>query len=542
MSKYRSGPDELKIYHNGVLFTQDKNFPRATALVVQGGRILAVGNSELCDQAGSQDQLINLDGRLVLPGLVDSHFHYYDWVLARQRIALSAGACLADLTASVAAAADLASPGSWILGQGWNETDWPVPVMPARAELDAITLSHPIMLWRNDMHLAVVNSLALQAAGITAQTPNPEGGIIDRDASGEPTGVLRELAINLVRAVIPEPVDADIERAFREGLPVLQRLGLVGLHDFRMMGGDCWAPALRAFQRLDNTESLSLRIWIQLPGEHLDQVIDEGYATGQGTPYLRIGNIKLFLDGSQGARTAWMSEPYDDTASEGLQLIPLDELTDLISRAHSAGLAVAVHAIGDRANRELISVFEQILLLDQSGTGPSAPHRIEHVQNIQKGDIIRMSKLGLTASVQPVHVAMTYSMIEKAVGARAINAFPFKELLMAGVTLALGSDSPVADPNPFLGLQSAVTRQNNDGMPPAGWYPDQCLSLSEAIWGYTMGPALATGLQRSAGSLSPGKLADFIVLDRNIFNIPPQEIAKTRVEMTVLDGLIAYQK
>jgi len=541
MAKYPKKSNDLQVFYNGLLVTQDKNHPRATALVVQDDRILAVGNDELCSQADSAHQLINLEGRLVLPGLVDSHFHYYDWALARKQIALSDINCLADLKARIAAAADLTPPNKWILGQGWNETGWPTPEIPTRADLDAITPNHPAILWRNDMHLALVNSRALQTAGITAQTPDPERGIIDRDPSGIPTGVLREMAIHLVQAVIPKPADNEISAAFSAGFTVLHRMGLVGLHDFRMMGGECWSPAYRAFQQLNRSENLSLRIWMQLPGERLDQVIDQGFQTGSGDPFLRIGHIKLFLDGSQGARTAWMLEPYEDTASVGMQLLPLDELSVMVKRAHSTGLAVAVHAIGDRANRELINIFENVLLPNKAASAPSAPHRIEHVQNILKNDIKRLAKLGVIASVQPIHAPVTYLMIEKAVGSRAGDAFPLKDLMNAGVPLAMGSDSPVADPNPFSGIQAAITRQRYDGTPKDGWYPEQCLSINEAIWGYTMGPALASGQERETGSLSPGKLADFIVLDRNIFEIPAMEITDTQVLMTVVNGNIHYR-
>ncbi len=541
MAKYPKRSNSLQVFYNGLLFTQDKNYPRATTLVVQDGRILRVGNDELCSEVVSPDQLINLEGRLVLPGLVDSHFHYYDWALARKQVALSDVSCLEDLQARIAAIGDLTPSNIWILGQGWNETGWPNPVVPTRADLDAITPNHPAILWRSDMHLALANSRALQTAGITAQTSDPEWGMIDRDAFGIPTGVLREMAINLVRAVIPEPAEDEISTAFRAGFPVLHRMGLVGLHDFRMLGGECWAPAYRAFQQLNTSENLSLRIWMQLPGKRLDQVIDQGFQTGSGDSFLRIGHIKLFLDGSQGARTAWMMEPYEDTASVGMQLLPLDELSDKVKRAQSAGLAVAVHAIGDRANRELIDIFEKMFLMKKTASVPSAPHRIEHVQNIQKSDVTRLAKLGVTASVQPIHAPMTYLMIEKAVGSRAGAAFPFKDLLNAGVPLALGSDSPVADPNPLLGIQAALTRQTKDGSPTNGWHPDQRLSLNEAIWGYTMGPALASGQERETGSLSPGKLADFIVLEKDIFEIPAAEIADTQVSMTVVNGNILYR-
>ncbi|MCJ7733898.1 MAG: amidohydrolase, partial [Anaerolineales bacterium] len=503
------------IFTNGLLYTQDKNYPRATAIAVLDGRILALGNDEdLGSAAETPEQLINLEGRLVLPGLVDSHFHYYDWALSRQQLSLTDLISLEDLRERVAASVKNRPSGKWILGQGWNETRWPESRMPTHADLDDLTPNHPTILWRSDMHVALANSLALRAARITAQTPDPPKGVIDRNSAGEPTGLLREMAINLVRAVIPTHQDDDVAESFRAGMPVLHSLGLVGLHDFRMMGGACWTPAFRTFQLLNAANELSLRIWMQLPGERLDEVIDLGLRTGYGNTSLRIGHVKFFLDGSQGARTAWMVDPYDDTASVGMQLVPIDEMTEMVKRAHTAGLAVAVHAIGDRANRELINIFDQELNEGKEAPAPAAPHRIEHVQNIQEEDLLRLALLGVTASVQPIHATETYPMIEKSIGSRSSHSFKFKDLSKAGVLLALGSDSPVADPNPLLGLHAAVTRQIQDGRPTGGWYPEQRLNIREAIWGYTMGPALASGQERDTGSLTPGKLADFIVLDR----------------------------
>ncbi len=530
------------IFYNGLMYTQDKSYPRATALAVQGERILAVGNDQdLRSAVKRPEQLINLDGRLVLPGLVDSHFHYYDWALSRQQLALSNVSSLGNLQDKLTTAASSLPSGKWILGQGWNETRWPDPSMPTRTDLDDLTPNHPTILWRSDMHVALVNSLALRAARITAQTPNPPEGVIDRDEAGNPTGLLREMAINLVREVIPLPPDDEVSAAFQAGIPELHGLGLVGLHDFRMMGGAGWTPAFRAFQKLNAAGELPLRVWTLLPGERLDQAIDLGLRTGYGNNGLRIGHIKFFFDGSQGARTAWMLKLYQDTKSAGLRLIPIEEMTDLVKRAHLAGLAVAVHAIGDRANRELINIFVDVLHGNKEAPSPIAPHRIEHVQNIQDDDLLRLGSVGVTASVQPIHVTETYPMIEKSIGSRSLHTFRFKDLWNSGVPLALGSDSPVADPNPFFGMHAAVTRQMMDGSPSGGWYPDQRLSVSEAIWGYTMGPALASGQERDTGSLSPGKLADFIVLDRNLFEVPARDIANTKVMMTVQDGKIVYR-
>jgi predicted amidohydrolase YtcJ len=258
-----------------------------------------------------------------------------------------------------------------------------------------------------------------------------------------------------------------------------------------------------------------------------------------------VGHVKLFSDGAQGARTAWMLEPYLGEDHCGMPLTPMDEIADVIRRADQAGLAVAVHAIGDRANRELLSLFEQIQRERRHNPHPvpgHIPHRIEHVQNIQPQDVARLARLGVVASVQPIHATDDMTMIEQTVGQRARFAYRFRDLWDAGVVLALGSDCPVADPNPLWGIHAAVTRQRRDGTPPGGWYPGQRLTVAEAVWGFTLGPALATGRQNELGSISPGKRADLVVLDRDIFAVEPGEIAQAQVVMTVLDGEVVYQQ
>ncbi|MFH1905880.1 MAG: amidohydrolase [Chloroflexota bacterium] len=528
------------ILHNSAIHTQDHRFPHATAVAMRGSRILAVGSdSEVCALAGSHTRQIDLGGRRVLPGLTDSHFHYYDWALNRRRLELADTASLADVRAHVARAASNTPSGGWIIGQGWNETRWPDPRLLTRTDLDELTPTHPAILWRSDMHLAVANSLALQAAHISAETPDPYQGVIDRDANGQPTGVLRELAINLVREVIPPPTEDETLAALREGFTELHRLGLTGVHDYRIMGGADGPPAFRAYQRLQASGELALRMWMLLPGERLSQAIALGLRTGFGDDYLRVGHLKFFSDGSQGARTAWMLEEYEDTPSCGMPLTPMDEIADAVRRARHAGLAVAIHAIGDRANRELVTVFEQVLNSERV-TAPSAPHRIEHVQNIRPEDVRRLGRLGVVASVQPIHVPDDFPMIEKSVGPRGRWAYPFRDLLAAGAPLAFGSDCPVADPNPLWGIHAAVTRQMQDGTPTGGWYPDQRLSVAEAVWGYTMGPALVSGRERDLGSITPGKLADLVVLDGDIFAIEPMEIARVQVSMTILGGRVVY--
>lgn len=528
------------ILYNGKIYTQDPSFPRVTAVATRGNRILAVGSdAEVCALAGNHTQQIDLGSRRVLPGLNDSHFHYYDWALNRRHLELAAAGSLAELRAQVTKVAVKMLPGGWIIGQGWNEIRWPVPLLITRVELDDLTPANPAILWRSDMHLAVANSLALRAANINAETPNPPQGVIDRDASGQPSGVLRELAINLVREVIPPPTEDETVTAMRDGFAELHRLGLTGVHDYRIMGGADGSPAFRAYQRLQAVGELALRMWMLLPGEHLRQAIELGLRTGFGDDSLRVGHVKFFSDGGQGARTAWMLEPYEDTPTYGMPLTPMDEIADAIRRAHTAGLAVAIHAIGDRANHELVTVFEQVLSGEKSAA-PSAPHRIEHVQNIRPDDVLRLGRLGVVASVQPIHVPDDFPMIDRSVGQRGRWSYPFRDLLTAGVPLAFGSDCPVADPNPLLGIHAAVTRQMQNGTPSGGWYPGQRLSVAEAVWAFSMGAARVCGREAELGSLTPGKLADLVVLDGDIFVIDPMEIAQTQVGMTIFDGQIVF--
>lgn len=533
------------ILKNGRLHTQDPAHPNATALAVRGGRIFAVGSDEEIQWMARPDsRVIDLEGRRVLPGITDSHFHLYDYALGRGHLKLAGTRSLEDVRQQAAAAARKVGPGGWVLGQGWNETNWPEVRLPTRADLDDVTPDNPTVLWRSDLHLALANSRALQEAGITAQTPNPPEGVIDRDSSGQPTGVLRELAINLVRFAVPQATEDETVQAIRESFPDLHRLGLTSLHDYRIMGGSDGPPAFRAYQRLQAEGDLRARLWMHLPFERLDEAIALGLRTGFGDDFLRVGHIKMFSDGAQGARTAWMIEPYLGTDQTGMPLTPMDAIAEAVFKADRAGLAVAVHAIGDRANRELISVFEEVLQKkgQRSGPAPLAAHRIEHVQNIRPEDVERLGRLGVAASVQPVHALDDMELMERSVGERGRFGYVFRDLLSAGVLLSLGSDCPVADANPFLGIAAAVTRQKLDGTPAGGWYPQQRLTVEEAVWGYTMAPAQLTGRQHQQGSLTPGKLADLVVLDRDIFAIDPLEIAQTQADLTIFNGEVVHDR
>lgn len=554
---------------NGNLWTQDEGLPNASAVAMQAGRIAAMGSDgDILPLAGPRTQVIDLGGRRVLPGLTDAHFHFQGWALSRRELPLAGLPSLPAVQEAVRQRAAQIPPGGsqWIKGQGWNEGSWPEARLLTRHDLDAAAPDHPVMLWRSDLHLATANTLALRLAGIDASTPDPEAGLIDRDAAGQPTGILRDKAMDLVDAVMPRPGSAEIDAAMRDAIAEAHRLGLTGIHDFRIGDASESRGAFHAWQRLHAAGDLKLRVWMMIGGELLDEAIRLGVRSGFGDDRLRIGAVKYFADGSLGARTAWLLEPYAD-GGLGLPVTPMAELAGAIQRGAAAGLPVAIHAIGDRAVRELLDVFSEVLpRVARSETGHSRkpqltidnsqltidnsriPHRIEHVQHSHPDDLRRLGALGLVASVQPIHQVDDMALVERALGSSAAPesdgrtrwSYAWRTLLDSGAVLALGSDCPVASPNPFWGIHAAVTRQRRDGSPAGGWHPEQRLSVAEAIAGYTLGPAYASGQLAAQGSITPGKLADLVVLERDIITVPPAEIADIRPVMTIFDGEVVF--
>lgn len=535
------------ILTNGIVRTQDTRKPLVEAVAIAGGRVLATGDDEAIKSlAGPDSEVIDLGGRLCLPGMMDSHFHYYTWALGRRQLMLAEVGSLAELLDRVSAAAGTAEPGKWILGQGWNEADWAEHRMPTRDDLDQAAPANPVALLRCDLHLASVNSLALELAHINEDTPDPPEGVIVRDESGRPNGILREFASNLVKDVVPSPDDDEIYAAMRDGINAFHSLGLTGLEDIRLMGGEEGPPAFKTWQRLRDAGALKLRCWVSIPGERLEEAVSLGLRTGFGDDYLRIGHVKYFADGGMGARTAWMLEPYLD-ADCGMSLTPMDALARSLQRADEAGLAVAIHSIGDRANRELMTVFEG--LTDKckaegaaTPSGPTGSHRIEHVQMIRPEDLARLAGLNIVACVQPHNLVLDIGMIDESVGARGKWTYPYRDLLDSGIRVLFSSDAPVCDPSPLAGIHAAVTRQRRNGTPKGGWYPSQRISVEEAVRGYTITPAMCYGVDDRLGSITPGKYADMVVLDRDIYAIDPMEIIEAKVEITIFDGRIVFQR
>ena len=531
------------ILYNGILATQNTAHPHAQAVALINGKILAVGrNEDVLNLAGPDTDKIDLDGRLMVPGFIDSHIHFHEWALKRHGIKLDDLTCLEELLARVREAADTRPSGQWIIGQGWNETDWTEQRMPTRETLDRVAPAHPVLLWRCDLHLAAANSIALNLAGIMHDTPDPQEGRIDRDTTGKPTGILRELAINLVRQVVVPPTADQVMEAFEDAAKALHRRGVTGIHDVRLMADRDGFSAFQTFQKLDQEGRLDLRCWVTLPGEQLNNIISLGFRTGFGNDRLHVGHVKYFSDGGMGARTAWLMEPYLD-ADRGMPLIDMDVLAQNIDKADKAGLSVMVHAVGDRANHELIKIFEALESRRvQSGwSAPAIPHRIEHVQMIRPEDADRLRNLNVALCVTPANMVLDMNLIDSAVGEKGKWTYAFRRLLDTGAAVMFSSDCPVCDPDPLVGIHAAVTRQRADGTPKNGWHPDSRVTVAEAIKAYTTTPATA---QKAfdLGVIAPENRADLVVLSGNILEVPPSQLPEIRVEMTLFDGAIVHRQ
>ena len=542
------------ILRNGNIVTLDATQSHVAALAIAGDRIVAVGSNATIDAlAGPATRVIDLAGALVLPGFCDAHIHLSTWALARREVKIADTRSRPDMLDRVAAAAKTLAPGQWIVGRGWNESRWGETDFPTAADLDPVTgADHPTILYRSDMHSAVVNRAALQLAGIDAATVSPPGGVIDRDVHGQPNGFLRELAIDLVSRHIPLPGQEERLTALRAGAADLHRLGITAVHAQRIKEGTDGAREWSDLLRLRENGDLRLRVSCNIAAHDLPHLAALGLRTGFGDNVLRLGHVKVFTDGSLGSRTAWMLAPFEklepgEADNYGVSVTPPEQMAAEFRAATLAGFPISVHAIGDRANRVVLDIFEE---LADSGLQPPLPHRIEHVQILNPADWPRLAALGVTASVQPIHALDDMDTAELFLGERTAHIYAFRSLLDSGALLAFGSDGPVADVNPFVGLHAAVVRQRPANMPanmPApAWHGEQRLTMAEAVYAYTLGAARAAGWDNVIGSLTPGKLADLIVLDRDLFALAAQEtpgaaIADAQVRMTVFGGEVVWE-
>ncbi len=530
---------------NARVWTGDPTRPWADSLAIHGNHLVAVG------QEVSAAARLDLGGRLVIPGLWDAHIHFYLWSLGLSQVQLSGCGSLEDLLGRVRRFIADHPREAWIRGWGWNETGWTDPAMPTRHQLDALTgPDRPCLLYRSDMHSAVANTRALSLAGMLEPDLVVEGGVIDRDERGEPTGVLRELAISRMRDLLPDPSSSERERALLSGMERLHRLGVTSICDQRLKDHEDGRSALTAYARLHRSGQLALRVSCNVAAHHLSQLEELGLSCGIGDDRLQLAHVKIFTDGTLGSRTAWMLEPFlpgpfDDRDNCGLVLTPPEQIGQELRRALAIGFPVSIHAIGDRANRVCLDLLEQSRL---SGVEPPAvPHRIEHAQTLADPDLGRLAQLGVTASLQPAHILDDMDTADAYLGERARLAYRFGGLARSRALLAFGSDAPVSDVNPFYGMHGALCRQRPDRMERGAWYGQERLSLQETLTAYTLGAATAAGRQRLTGSLVPGKRADLAVLDRDLFELERQgivgsELADTRVLLTMVDGEVVHRE
>jgi predicted amidohydrolase YtcJ len=528
-----------KLLLNGRVYTLDVAHPRASAVAIAGERILAAGDdSSMRDLLAPGGEEIDLRGRCVLPGLTDCHIHFTSYALGLRELDLGDAASLDDALVRVAERAQETPPDKchpelaegWIVGRGWDQERWPERRFPTAADLDRVAPEKMVVLKAKSGHALVANSRALRLAKIGADTPDPPGGRIGRDAAGQPDGLLFEgSAMALVADLVPHPTPEETDGALREAFPNAWRVGLTAIHD---VDG---TQAFGAYQRLHAQGALGLRVVKYLPARVLDDVLAVGLRAGLGDDWLRVGGIKVFVDGALGPRTAAMLAPYEgEPDNVGVLTMEEDALRTLVSKAVGGGLPLAIHAIGDRANRLVLDVLDEV---GSSGLR----HRIEHVQLLHPDDVNHLAALGVVASMQPVHATQDCEMADRYWGERCVTAYAWRSLLNADTVLAFGSDCPVEDLNPFLGIHAAVTRRRVDGFPgPQGWYPAQRLTVEEAVHAYTLGAAYAAGLEGRLGALASGKLADLVVLDRDIFTCDPMSIAETQVEMTMIGGQVVH--
>jgi len=515
---------------NGKIYTMDGELPRATAVAIRGERVLCVGrDEEVKGLLRSGGRTVNLKGKCVLPGLIDAHLHFESFSLGMRRIDAETES-VEELLERVRERVAELETGSWILGFGWNQNVWG-GVFPTKEMLDGVAPEHPVFLRAKSGHAGWANAAAMRIAGVDRSTEDMDGGALVRDGEGEPTGIFLEDAQGLIGAHIPEPSQEEAVAAMEEGQERALEQGLAGVHD---LDG---ARALKGWQILRERGEMRLRVCKSVPGQLLEQALAVGIRSGLGDEWLRIGGVKLFADGALGPRTAWMIEPYEGEEERGIATADMEELRGMVRRASAGGLASFVHAVGDRANREILDIFAAVRKEERARGEGHLRHRIEHAQLLHADDWSRLAELKVIGSMQPIHATSDMEIVDRHWGDRGEGAYHFRTLLERGTALAFGSDCPVERIAPLVGIHAAVTRRRTDGMPgEEGWYPEQRLSVEEAVHGFTLGAAFASGEEKVKGSLTRGKLADLVVLDRDIFAIPPMEILEARVEGTMLGG------
>jgi len=524
----------------GNVWTGNPELPRAEAVAIFADRILAVGTArDVKALVGDKTKVVDLKGALVLPGFIDSHTHFLNGGFSLRSIQLRDAASREEFTARIAAKARELGKGAWIINGEWDHQRFDPPVLPTKEWIDAATPENPVFVSRLDGHMSLANSLALRLAGIDRTTPTPPGGEIVKDpATGEPTGILKDTAADLVFRIVPEPAFAEKTQAAELALQHAAECGVTSVHEMAD------ASSLEVYQELDRQGKMTARLAVYIPITEVDAVSRLRLRTPFGGAFVRLAGLKAFVDGSLGSSTAFFFEPYaDDPTTSGLlhgQMFPEGIMARRIAAADRAGLQVAVHAIGDRANALLLDIFEAVA----RENGPrDRRFRIEHAQHLRPEDVARFGRLGVIASVQPYHAIDDGRWAETKIGPqRARTTYAFRSLIDGGAVLACGSDWTVAPLDPLQGIFAAATRATLDGRHPGGWVPEQKISVEEAVRGYTASGAFAEFAEREKGTLEKGKLADIVVLDRDFLALPPERILEAKVILTIVGGKVVYER
>jgi predicted amidohydrolase YtcJ len=531
-------PDMLVIY-NAKIHSLDPHNPSATAIALDRGRVIAIGTDEEILSLFKPPNILNADGHTIIPGLTDAHIHLEASALSLQKVDCETPTrkmCLQKIAERVVTT----PPGDWILGHGWNQNNW-LEGYGSASLLDEIAPNNPVYLTHKSLHCAWANSSALHLASVTRNTPNPEGGQIGHLPNGNPDGILFESAMSLLETAIPEPGFDQVVQAIQSSIPLLWQMGITGVHDFD--GNRCFS----ALQVLHQHQALNLRVIKGIYLEDLPHAVKLGLRSGFGDDILRIGSIKMFADGALGPHTAAMLQPYDDEPNNnGILMMDVETLVEHGQLAVGNGLSMAVHAIGDRANRVVLDAYAK--LRDFERTLAFSPqnqlrHRIEHVQVIHPDDSPRFSELNIIASMQPIHATSDMLMADRGWGERCAYAYAWRSQLLHHVPLVFGSDAPVESPNPFWGIYAAVTRRRADGSPSVpGWHPEQRLSVDEALHAYTTGAAFAAGMEDRLGKLAPGFLADLLILNEDPFTCSPEKLLTIHPIATMVGGEWVYSQ
>jgi hypothetical protein len=535
------------IFKNGKITTLEEHLPEVEALVVEGEKIIDLGAEDYIMKNYQKEagQIVDLEGRRVIPGFNDAHLHLYQYALAKNRVNLTGIRSLQEMKTRIRKHLENNNipEGHWIEGQGWNDKDFDEPVIPDRKSLDTISRDHPIILKRACYHAALVNTRALELCKIGKETPDPEGGKIDRDQQGNPTGILYETAIDLVENQIPRQGIADMKRLLKDSFQDALSVGLTSIQTDEFINLENPEDIFQAYLEMTNNDEIPLRVNLQLrvtDPVKIKEIASKGFKTGYGDEYFRIGPIKIIADGSLGARTAALREPYHDNPSTSGKLIYSQErLNQLVSTAHQNGFQLAVHAIGDKGTDLALNAFTRML---EENPSPDSRPVIVHAQIGSEDLFARMNKIGVVAAIQPIFLATDWSIIEQRVGKkRAETSYAWKMMWEAGITLSGSSDAPVEPFNPLLGIYAAVTRKDLCGQPTGGWKPDEKLSVEQALKLFTIGGAYQSFEEGLKGTLSRGKLADFIILSDDIFRIPEDQIKDIKIVRTYVGGKLTYQ-